>query len=347
MQYTWDSQAAFEMAALPKAAAGHLKLASPLQLRVLLWLCCVGQGRFDAAACGVACGASPELCEEALAYWAENGIVVLQGVPQKGMNAPVAIPASVAITPEVPAQTPATPIAFAEKPQAALRPSRTDVMQTMEEDAAFYFMVQTVGSKLGKAITDNDQAALLYLYRDCALPPEVILLVVGYAVKNGKGNMAYVEQTALNWVKEGINTIAAADAHLCHLEHCREAWERVCRIGDLQVARPRITHKEMVCRWVYEWGMPDEVIEVALAYTLEKKGKTALPYTDALLEDLHEQGITTASAAKEALEPKKPTKKPKNGGRMKTAKDRPPSFDLGEYEELALRHRPQLPPQEE
>ena len=40
----------------------------------------------------------------------------------------------------------------------------------------------------------------------------------------------------------------------------------------------------------------------------------------------------------------KPVKK--RGARMKTASDRAPSYNLDQYEELAMRHRPQMPPQE-
>lgn len=341
MQYTWDSRASFEMAAMPKAAAAKLKLASKIQLQVLMWLCCVGQGRFDAAACAVACGAAPELCEEALAYWVEEGLVVLEGVPAKGMNAPVAIPA-----PVKPAVAPPAPVSLPEKPQVGPRPTQAETVQAMNEDAAFYFMVQTASSRLGKAITPNDYISLYYIYRDYKLPPEVILMIIGYAVQNGKTSLAYIEKTAIHWAENGINTIAAADAYLCHLEHCREAIERVCRLGAMTIERPTIKQKETACRWVYEWAMPDEVIGVALAVTQENTGKISFAYTDKLLERLHDEGVTTADAAKEALTPKKPQKKSKQSGRMKTAHDRPPSFDLGEYEELALRHRPQLPPQE-
>lgn len=342
MQYTWDSRAAFEMAAMPKAAAGKLKLASKIQLQVLMWLCCVGQGRFDAAACSVSCGAAPELCEEALAYWVEEGLVVLEGVPAKGMHAPVAIPAPVVR----PAEPTPVPVTLPEKPQVAQRPTQAETLQAMSEDAAFYFMVQTASSRLGKAVTPNDYISLYYIYRDYKLPPEVILMIIGYAVKNGKTSLAYIEKTAINWAESGINTIAAADAHLCRIEHTREAFERVCRLGDMTIERPSVKQRDTAYRWVYEWAMPDEVIAVALAVTQENIGKINFSYTDKLLDRLRTEEVTTAQAAKEALAPQKPQKKTKASGRMKTASDRPPSFDLGEYEQMALRHRPKLPSQE-
>lgn len=345
MQYTWDSRAAFEMAALPKAAAGHLKLASALHLRVLVWLCCVGQGRFEASACSVACGAAPELCEEALAYWVEQGLVVLEGMPPKALTATAPVlPASPPAEKEAPVSIPVT---LPQSPLPASRPDRQEVLHVTATDERFAFLLETAASKLGKMLSPADMAVYLYLYRDVAMPPEVILMIIGYAVKNGKARLSYIEKTALNWAEDGITTIAAADAHLCHLEHCAEAWERVCRIGNVTIDRPTVKQKETACRWVYEWQMPDEVIEAAVAYTVEKTGKLQIPYADRLLEKLHEDGVTTAAAAKEALIPKKATSKPKHAARMKTAKDRPPSFDLGEYEELALRHRPQLPTQED
>ena len=98
MQYTWDARCAFELASLPKAAAAQMKLANALQLRVLIWLACVGQGRFDAAACAVACGETPEMCEEALHHWVQRGVVSVEGVasPTVTVTAP---PAQTAATP--------------------------------------------------------------------------------------------------------------------------------------------------------------------------------------------------------------------------------------------------------
>ncbi len=349
MKYTWDERVAFDLAPVPKSVGNQLKLASVGQLRVLLWLCCVGQGDFNADACAAACGISPELCEEAVMFWAQRGVIAMDAPPPLGKPALTSAPPSThAVSPSESCEpTPTAPISLPTVPSTAARPNRTQVLQARATDERFAFLLDTAAEKLGKMLSPADMAVYLYLYQDLKLPPEVILMIVGYAVKNGKARLSYIEKTAINWAESGIVTFAAADAHLCHLEHCRTAWETVCDIGKLTVPRPTMAQKEAACRWVYEWKLPNDVIETALRYTEEKLGKPQIPYTDRLLERLHAEGVTTAAAAKAALEPKAPAKPAKkSAGRMKTAKDRAPSFDLGNYEEMALRHRPRLPEEE-
>lgn len=336
MQYTWNAACAFDMASLPKAAASQLKLANALQLRVLVWLACVGQGRFDAAACAVACGDTAELCEEALAYWVQSGLICTQG-------GAVPVPVSSSTPTAVPSAAPA-PALLPEKPAAAERPSRSQVLEVQANDEHFAFLLQTAESKRGKELSPADMSVYLYLYRDIGLPPEVILMVIGYAVKNGKNNLTYIEKTALGWADAGITTIDAADKHLCYLERCETAIVELNSWLTPPIERPTVAQRRAACRWIYEWELPREVIETAVHYTMDKLGKFQASYIDRVLERLHALGIVTAEAAQAELETKKAPKK--HGGRMKTAVDRPPSFDLGQYEEMALRHRPQPPAQE-
>ncbi len=332
MQYTWDARCAFELASLPKAAAAQLKLANALQLRVLIWLACVGQGRFDAAACAVACGATPEMCEEALHHWVACGVISADGIKS-------ASPAATVPAPEMPtAPTPALPATLPECPTAATRPSRAQVLEVQESDERFAFLLQTAEAKLGKSLSPADMAVYLYLYRDIGLPPEVILMVIGYAVKNGKAKLTYIEKTALGWADAGIKTMDAADKHLCYLERCETAFADVNDWLSLGIARPTLSQKQAACRWLYDWGLPREVIETAVRYTIDKIGKFQASYTDRVLERLHALGITTAAAAQDELSHKKAPKK--HSGRMKTATDRPPSFDLEQYEEMTRRHQP-------
>ena len=339
MQYTWNSRAAFDMAALPRAAAGHIKLASALQLRVLLWLCCVGQGRFDAASCAVACGASGEACEEALAYWAVQGVVTLEGESLTVAAVPVSVPAPAETAAAVKTAEPLVPPA----PAATSYPPRSQVLEACADDKRFAFLLDTAAAKLGKTLSPADMSVYLYLYRELALPPEVILMIIGYAVKNGKARLSYIEKTAINWAQEGIVTIAAADEHLCRLERRHQAWEQVASWG-VEQARPTVKMKETARRWLDEWHLSKDVFDVVFLYVSEAKGSFKMDYADRIFERLHAEGVTTADGAKQALEPKAKTKPKKpSGARMKTAKDRAPSFDIGQYEELAMRHRP-LPP---
>jgi len=340
----WGQPYAFDTASIPKAAAEQLRLASAAQVKVLLWLACAGQGQFDAVACAAACGLSANVCEEVVSYWVQRGLLSVQEQePMCGPPTPVSAPiAESSVEPSVPTAT-----TLGGAPSAAGYPTRTQVLQKKAEDAAFSALLETAAAKLGKILSPSDMSVFLYLYRELSLPPEVILMVIGYAVQNGKGKMAYIEKTAIGWAEQGINTFEAADAHLQRLEQCAQAWDKLCEWNIPDVARPTVAQKEMARRWIFEWQVPREVIETAIAYTVEKTGKFQPSYADRIVERLHALGITTAQAAKEELTAeKKPVKKTPAKARMKTAKDRAPSYNITEYEKMVRRHRP-TPPKED
>ncbi len=346
MQYTWEHPYAFDTAAIPKAAAEQLKLASAAQLKVLIWLACAGQGRFCADTCSAACGLSPAVCEEAMHYWVQRGLLAIDAETKTVSLAP-APPVAVNKPPIADISVPVPEPLVGEVVSAALRPSRTEVLQVKAQDTAFSMLLDTAASKLGKILSPADTATLLYLYRDLSLPVEVILMVIGYAVQNGKGKMAYIEKTAIGWAEDGIKTFEAADAHLRHLETCAQAWETLCEWYDVGSVRPTVAQKEVACRWISEWQMTSEVVQTVLSYTVEKTGKLQFSYADRVMERLHGLHITTAEKAKaELTAEKKPTKKTTSSARMKTAKDRAPSYNIAEYEKMVRRHRP-TPPKED
>ena len=345
MQYSWSGTHAFETAAIPRAAGQKLRMASAQQMKVLLWLACAGQGQFDADACAAACGVSPTVCEECLQYWVQEGLVTVSG---KGSTRAAVVAPSFGEAVFTPTEQPAAPtIPVAGEVLAPQRPTREEALRVKAADAAYSMLLDTAAAKLGKILSPSDLSVFLYLYREPQLPPEVILMVIGYAVQNGKGKMAYIEKTAIGWHEEGIRTFEAAESHIRHLEQCKDAWERLSEWLDLSAVRPTFAQKDTARRWIFEWALSREVIEEIIAATKEHTGKLQFAYADRLAERLHACGITTAAAAKEELSPtKKPEKQKTSRARMKTATDRAPSYDIAEYEKLVKRHRP-TPPKED
>ena len=338
------------MAAIPKAAAQQLRLANAPQMKVLVWLACAGQGQFDAAVCAAACGVSPAVCEEAFAYWMQCGVIDAVAAVNVQTTAPAAVvpPTSVAPAQEPEkSDLPSAPTTLGGITTPATYPSRTQVLQKKAEDPAFSALLETAAVKLGKILSPSDMSVFLYLYRELALPPEVILMVIGYAVQNGKGKMAYIEKTAIGWAEDGIVTFEAADAHLQKLEQCAQAWDKLCEWHELSVVRPTVAQKEIARRWIFEWQLPREVVDVIVDVTVEKTGKFQMAYADRIAERLHALGIISAAAAKEELTAeKKPAKKAPSKSRMKTATDRAPSYNISDYEKMVRRHRP-TPPKED
>ena len=306
MDYRWNPDQFAEVFALPAAVVDrHIRLAGSAQLKVLLWLARAGHGRFDAADCAAAIGLPAADCADALQYWLETGVLAAQGGQ----------PAATAAIPEEPARRRAAPAAGGDAVQsapapaaprvpaprpAAVKPQIREVLARQKDSPEFAGLLDMASARLGRPLSHGDMATLCYLHGDAGLPAEVILMVLAYAVSAGKPHMRYVEKIALDWLDRGIDTIAAAEAHLCRLERRAQAWERVKGLLGIHHA-PTIAQSDAAEQWVCEWAMPDDLIRLAYEECMAKTGKFQCGYMGKILEHWRLDGIDTADKARAQL----------------------------------------------
>ena len=255
---------------LPGTVADELLLlATPEQLRVLLWLSRHGLV-LDAAACAAAVGLSPEECVGCVQFWVERGV----------LTAPAAAPAEPTVT--------AAPLA---RP-AAVKPQLREVLSYQRQHPEFSTLIENVSARLGKPIGHSDTATLLYLRDTVGLPAEVILMEVVYAVSIGKPNMRYIEKLALDWADRELTTLEAVDAHIRCEEACRLAGEQV----EKWLALPRplnAAQRQLADKWLHQWHMSEAMVRLADEITREKTGKFSPAYTDRIVERWQAEGIDT------------------------------------------------------
>ncbi len=329
MDLCWNPKQLNRVFVLPaEIAEKHLILAGPLQLKVLLWFAAQNTQSFDAAACAAALRKSPAAIEEALQYWIEQQVLLPDG------KAPVAAPQTAASEPTTPAPAPAT------TPATVLpvsRPQMKDVIRRQKESREFASLLQDVSVRLGRPITHGNMETLLYLYDTAGIPAAVILMVVGYAVSRGKGNMRYIEKVALGWADDGIVTLAAAEEHLLLMEQLDDAAERVQKLTG-KARELTFQQRGMAHTWLYVWQLPEEMVRLALEQAA-KTTKPLLPYANAILAGWHEDGITDPVAAAKTFEKK--TAADKRRERRRDANEKS-SLNLKDYETMLEDYVPTL-----
>lgn len=261
---------------LPGTVADELlTLATPEQLRVLLWLARHGLA-LDAAACGAAVGLSPEECVGCARFWMEQGVLTSAAASSAAAAAPTA----------------AAPLA---RP-AAVKPQLREVLGYQRQHPEFSTLVEEVSARLGKPVGHSDTATLLYLRDTVGLPSEVILMEVGYAVSIGKPHMRYIEKIALDWADRELTTLDAVDAHIQYEEACQKAGKQV--ETWLALLRPLTApQRQMAYKWLEEWRMSEAMIRLADEITRQKTGKFSPAYTDRILERWRAEGIDTPEKA--------------------------------------------------
>ena len=332
MQVRWNPEEMTEVFALPAGVVDrHIRLAGSVQLKVLLWLAREGRGGFDADRCAAAIGQSPADCTDALQYWLETGLVITASEAPKPMP-----PEAPAVKTEKPAKAPLA-VKFAPAPAprprpAAVKPQMQEVIARQKASSEFAYLLDNASARLGKALSPGDMETLLYLFDSAGIPAEVILMVIVYAVSEGKTGIRYIEKVALDWADRGIDTIDAAEEHLRRMERRQEAWERAKALLGVETSGTG-AQKDAAERWLCLWGLDESLVRLAGDQCREKIGKCNVSYVDKILEGWHADGIDSPAKAKAAEG---------TGRRKKAAAGRESSLDMDAYLEMAKTYIPKF-----
>ena len=358
LEIKWNIENVADVFILPNAVVDkYLRLAGAMQLKVLLWLARTGKRVFDPEECAAGIGQPAAVCEDALQYWLETGVLKWEGAPSCEVPEPSPLPQpKEKKTAGVPADSATLKQAadsgrpsmkrsasVEEKPtpaahvrSAAVKPQMKEVLEEERQSADFAYLLQTASARLGKAISPGDMQTLLYLYRDVGLPAEVILMVIEYAMGRNKASLRYVESVALSWADQGIDTMAAVEQHLLREKRREQAWKTVCDLLGVELSGT-IGQKETAERWLVEWQLDERLIRMAGEECRDKAKKFSIGYIDKVLEHWRLDGLTTPEKVQAYQE-----QQPVSAAKKRAAKnlEKPTSFDLDAYTEMVKNYRP-------
>lgn len=313
MAYQWNGEAMWDTITLPKSVGNYIKIASPLQWQVLLWLATAGRGQGDAAACAAALGGrvTEADCAEALAFWVQEGVLQRTDAPS-------------AVTAPVPVVADPQPVIPTVTPKA-----RPDVVKTVSANADYTFVLETASSKFSKALSHYEMERIADLLTERHLPAEVVLMAVQVALSRKK-TLSYALRVADGWADEGLLTVEQVNERLCELERCDKAGDRLAALFP-DLPKPSATARKMAVIWLFDWQLPDDLLLLARDRSADKKSVYA--YMNRLLESWHAAGLLTPEAV---LADENPNIAKKKSG--ETAADG--GFDLNKYSAMLDGHLP-------
>ncbi len=282
-------------------------------LKVILLLLRSGGRSWSARELADASGLTVPEVENALEYWVSNGLLAKDESPLSTTLRPNDLP------------QPSDGAASRKKEHTAPRLPRPDglyVTQYLENSPEIRDLLEEVEALLGKTLSPALSSTLIHAHEDYGLPPDVILMLLNYAQKHGKANANYIASTAKGWAEAGILTAEAAEDRLRELDEVHAAWAR-CETAFGMTSRraPSRAEGEAARRWLFTWGVSDDLLKEAYDRCVDNTGKFSMRYINAVLERWHNAGIRTVEEASKEPAPKK-TAKPES---------RASTFDLQEY----------------
>lgn len=271
----------------------HIKLASAVHLRVLLW--CLRNQNYDPAAVAAVLKTDAESVEEAFVYWAEAGVLL------KTEDEPAAAVQTAASSP-----APARKVAIRGND---LKPTREEVARRGLECEEIAFILRESELKFGRMLRQSELSTLTWLYDDQGLSASLILMIVGFAVAEGRPNIGFIERTAIEWVNEGITDVEAAEKRLVKMRQSRSAWHTVETAMGIEHRSPSKTELETADKWVNEWEYGRDILRAAYEVCVDSTSKFSMPYIKKIIAEWHKAGVKTVEDIEKLKKPTADTAK--------------------------------------
>lgn len=273
MGYYLNPAEMMSMFAVPQSVADkHLRLASAEQLRVLLWCLKNLDKQFNIDAICNGLNLDEYSVRDALDHWCERG-VLCSTVEVKRQPEP-------------------------EKRQklvrsAVVKPGRDEVARRGLEDPEVAFILRETEQKLGRILRQSESSTLVWLHDDMGLSASLILMIVAFAVTEGKANIGFIERTAVEWANDGVSDITEAEQRLVVMRRRKSAWHLVETAMGIEHRSPSRTELESADTWVNEWGYGHDIIREAYEVCINATSKFSMPYIKKVISEWHKAGIKT------------------------------------------------------
>lgn len=167
-------------------------------------------------------------------------------------------------------------------------------VKTVEEDE-FKWIAGIVEKYMEHPLQMSDVEVLAYMYETLQFSPDLIFHLYEYCISRGKKNSSYIQAVALNWAKEGINTVEKASAHTSKFD--TDYMEVMRAFGLSQPPAP--AQKEYIDIWL-TYGFSTGVIKEACNRTMIAINEPSFKYANGILEKWHELGVKSLEDVKKA-----------------------------------------------
>ncbi len=268
----------------------HLKLADPLYIKVLLYAL-RNMANFDVSATAETLKLDEIVVTEAVAYWVDAGIICSTDAPASITPAKKATPAKVI--------------------KAGIKPTREEATLRGLECKELKFIIDETSMLLGRGLRDNELSTLVWLYDDQGIAPSLLMMIVSYAVSEGRATISFIERTAVEWVNDGVNDVVTAENRLVEMRRKSSAWHKVETAMGIEHRLPSASEAEAADKWVNEWGYDRDILKAAYDACVDATSKFSMPYIKKVLAEWHKNGVKTLEDIQKLAEKHETEAKPK------------------------------------
>lgn len=258
------------------AVDNNIKLASAVQLKVLLYVFRHSSEELGAKEISDALSLHTEEVKDALGYWSAAGIF--------------------------------NTVSFAAEEKQSIskkarmqseKPTREEVTKLAASDEKLQFLFREAQTVFCRPLKQNETSLFTWLYCDEGMDVSVILMILRLAVKEEKVNTRFIETTAIDWIDSGVETLADAEEKMSITLLYDQCWKKVCAAFGIAKRKPSKKESESAYKWVNEWKYDNEILKKAYETCVDATSDFSIPYISAILEGWHKNGVKTVDDIKE------------------------------------------------
>ncbi|MGI6030417.1 MAG: DnaD domain protein [Eubacteriales bacterium] len=265
MKLNWNGLQ--DWALLPRSAGQYLHIATQADLRTLIFLLTAPAGAQVEEKELAHLGLTVEEFQASVDFWVQRSVL------PKGVLT----------------QRPAAP---EEDCTAMPQYTAARISVEMENNEKLRALILEGESILARTLSPADITTLYGIYDWLGLPVEVIMLLMNFCVMQNKKSVKSIEKTAVEWARQGIRTVEAAEEYIASFRRKKEFTYRLR--GLLQLTDRELTPSEK--NFAKKWetmGFSDEMLLLAYEKTVANTGKVAFPYMNTILLSWADKGYTT------------------------------------------------------
>ena len=278
-----------QMFGVPNAVVDqYLKLATPSQLKVLLYLLRSNRPNLAHDEIAKALGIPEELVEEAVLFWSQTTLFTVEEQsaeqPQKAAEQPTARPAA-----EKQSRGSQPHLLQTSKKCGEMSPLEISAALEASEDLKDLFRMSE--QQLGRPLRHIEQKSLVWMHDGNNIGSEIILTVLLYCKSIDKCSVNYAESIITQWWNEGIHTLTQVNDAINDMEYRRSFTGHIQKAFEMH-RKPTTKQQEFIDMW-QDKKIPMELITYAYEKTVESTGKLVFEYLNSILTRWTEAGYRT------------------------------------------------------
>lgn len=172
------------------------------------------------------------------------------------------------------------------------QPYPMDKVNKLTKDEDFTQLLYIAQKYMNKVFTPRECEVFAYFYDGLHMSAELLEYLVEYCVQNGHTSMRYIETVGINWHEKRLKTVDDAKSYAAAFTKDSFAVMKAFGLTD---RKPGTSEKEMIERWVKNYGFTKEVIVEACNRTMEAIHTPSFKYADKILSEWVKAGVKSLS----------------------------------------------------